>query len=108
LPSLRRQDKLIIMELLIDNHHGIYQGQIFAECYLNYMKNKDEYSEEIADLLAGPDSEHYTESWVTVSDNAILVDDKGIERTILFGECGDVFAVTEEEAEEYYNEMDNY
>jgi hypothetical protein len=95
------------MELLINNTHGIYQGQYFAKYYSIYMKNAEEYADELADLLAGPDSEYYHESWVTVSDNAILVDDKGIERTILFGECGDIFAATEQEAEEYYNEMDN-
>ena len=78
-------------ELLINGAAGVYIGQWFAEQYLQYVTNKDEFTDEITDLLQGPDAEFYWDSWQSITDGAELVNDRG-EKCILF-QCDDLWAV---------------
>lgn len=60
------------MQLLIDGHHGIYVPQVFAETVKReYVKNVSQSDWDI--LLAGPDHEHYWDTWADVLDNAELI-----------------------------------
>ena len=82
------------MELIADNHHGIYIPQIIAESGLLSVGGIDAESVEI--LLSGPDHEWYWETWDTVLNN--FRTEKG--EILHIGECGDVFLALPEECEE--------
>lgn len=73
--AMKQEDMCVC---LIDNHHGVYIPQLFAEYNRaegNWWKmfnlpvdtHEDAFQ---ADLLAGPDNEHYWDAWTTVLDTA--------------------------------------
>ena len=55
------------MELIIDNHHGVYIPQLIAESGLLSAGGIDAESVEI--LMQGPDHEWYWDTWDTVLNN---------------------------------------
>lgn len=73
-------------QLLINDHHGQYIPQLFAEQFRNYVHPAS--SKEITDedwdiLLAGPEHEFYWDTWTAVLDNCILVDENGREFSLM-------------------------
>lgn len=81
-------------QLLIDDHHGQYIPQIFAQRFRDCVTSAS--SKEITDedwdiLLAGPDYESYWDVWTDVLDNCVLVDDNGDAFTLIQDQ--DVWAV---------------
>ena len=72
-------------QVLVDNHHGIYIPQIFAERYGEYLTDEQR---EI--LLAGPDHESYL-------DVACEIDGMQLEEDefVFSGPCGDLLAGTQ-------------
>jgi hypothetical protein len=83
-------------ECLIDNHHGLYIPQIYAKRFAEFTKGVSK--ETLDDLLAGPESETYFDSWSDVLDNGTLVSNiDGKEYRLIIGEgAGDVFIVPSE------------
>ncbi len=82
------------MELVADNHWGIYIPQYIAESGLLSAGEIDAESIEI--LKAGPDHEWYWETWDAVLNNFRTK----IGEILWLGECGDVFLALPEELEE--------
>ena len=82
------------MELIADNHYGIYIPQHIAESGLLSDGGIDAENVEI--LKAGPDHEWYWETWDTVLNNFETPDGK----VLFVGECGDVFLALPEECED--------
>ena len=77
------------MELIADNHWGIYIPQFVAESGI--LSGIDQ--EDIDILRAGPDHEWYWETWDAVLNNFRTEDGK----ILWIGECGDVFLAHPEE-----------
>ena len=79
---------------VIDSHHGIYIGQIFAQQYEHELRKVlDEDKVEI--LLRGPDDLEYVEVWAEL-DGIELEDESGKK----FRFCqleGDMFEIPSEE-----------
>ena len=73
------------LQLIIDSHHGIYQGKIFAELFTVYL------TEEQKSDLSNPDNEFYWETFAEVIDNIKIKDDKGIQHSFIQID-GDLFA----------------
>ena len=100
------------MELLVDNHHGIYIPQVFAKRYNMEAWHVDEEDAEI--LKAGPEHDDYWETWDSVMSSAYYLDDDGNEYCLTNGECGDLFAakpqeaIQEEIADEYGLDFDSF
>ncbi len=82
------------MELVADNHWGIYIPQHVADSGILAAGGIDAESIEI--LKAGPDHEWYWETWDAVLNN--FRTEKG--EILWLGECGDVFLALPEEWEE--------
>jgi len=82
------------MELIADNHLGIYAPQYVADSGILAAGGIDEGSVEI--LLNGPDHEWYWETWESVL-NSFRTESGEI---LWLGECGDVFLALPEEVEE--------
>lgn len=83
-------------ELLLNDAHGIYIGQLFCQQYGHLIINKYKLQEDIDICLTGPDNEDYIESWVNVMDSAEIVNDKGEKFTVgNLGESGDLWAIPE-------------
>ena len=83
-----------IMQLVADNHHGVYIPQIIAESGLLSAGGIDAESVEI--LLSGPDHEEYWATWDTVLNN--FRTESG--EVLFIGECGDIFLARPDEVEE--------
>jgi len=66
------------MICIVDNHHGIYIPQIFAEIIRSQEQTtgakhggwKNITDEQLSILLAGPDHEEYWDAWDEVTTNA--------------------------------------
>lgn len=58
--------------LAVDDHHGIYAPQTFAEFYLDGQLDKwhGVNAEDLVILLAGPDNEVYWDTWDSVESYA--------------------------------------
>ena len=82
------------MELIADNHHGVYIPQYIAESGILAAGGIGEGDIDI--LLKGPDHEWYWETWDTVLNN--FRTERG--EILWIGECGDVFLALPEEVEE--------
>ena len=82
------------MELIADNHLGIYAPQYTAQSGILAVGGIGEESIEI--LLSGPDHKWYWETWETVLNE--FRTNKG--EILWLGECGDVFLAMPEEIEE--------
>jgi len=82
-------------ELLIDNHHGIYIPQIFAE----FCDTADWHvsADDAAVLLAGPDHADYWDTWDHVLGTAYYLADDG--RRFTLWQDGDLWAVPEDAAD---------
>ena len=83
----------------VDNHHGIYIPQIFAEralaqfdCY--GIKTKLKY------LLKGPKQEFYFETMAEIENFPFKIN--GTTYFALYGPCGDLFLVPEDEIENWF------
>ena len=83
-----------IMQLIADNHCGIYIPQYIAETGILAAGGIGEGSIDI--LLKGPDHEEYWETWESVL-NSFRTENGEI---LFLGECGDVFLALPEEIEE--------
>ena len=82
-------------ELLVDGARGIHAPQFFAECH------GEEWGispEDMTVLLAGPDHEHYWETWDDVWTNVTLKRDG--KTWHLHCDCGDIFMVVYRDGEE--------
>lgn len=84
--------------LLIDGNRGVYIPQLFAQSYSHYVTNKQDLSEYLNDLKNGPDDPFYWDAWETIMRDAILVDDKGRERTLY--QDGDLWAIPVDELDQ--------
>jgi len=62
--------------LYASDRHGIYIPQYFAES-VDRDKLSGVSDEDMDILLAGPDHEHYWDTWDVVEQNAILTDSDG-------------------------------
>ena len=80
-------------QLLLSDRHGIYIPQLFIRYYLEHIV-KDTITQEDIDILQfGPSNDWYWESWDTVLDNAVLVDEYNIRWTLY--QSGDLWAIKE-------------
>jgi hypothetical protein len=75
------------MELMVDNHHGIYIPQIFAETVRRELFADSISAEDYAILEAGPDHENYWDAW-----DAVLMSAETEDGTSLYQD-GDLWAV---------------
>lgn len=69
------------IHMILDDHRGIYIPQNFAEEF-DLTRWSGITEENKADLLAGPDNEHYWEAWDRVLNNAVHTDKHGYEWTL--------------------------
>ena len=76
---------------LIDDAHGIYVPQAFAQGF--DMVAWSVHPEDAAILSSGPDTEYYWDTWDTVLNDAKFTDEHG-ETWYLYQE-GDLFVVSE-------------
>jgi hypothetical protein len=63
---------------VIDSHHGIYSGQLFAQTFNQLFENgkvKGISKESWQSLLNGPDDEFYLDSWADL-DNIEITSDR--------------------------------
>ena len=65
------------MQLLIDSNRGVYIGQQFAQIYGKHIP--EEYAEQKAILLHGPDHEDYFEAFEEIIDNVKIKTVDGVE-----------------------------
>lgn len=85
---------LLQPELLVNDAHGIYIGQLFCKWYGHLISNKEQLKEDIDICLIGPDDENYLDAWINVTDNAELINDKGEKFTVgNLGESSDLWAI---------------
>lgn len=77
--------------LLVDNCRGRYIATSFVEMYQDSTEPK--LTQEDIETLSDPDNEDYDETWCSVMDNHKVVDVNGNKYNIMYGECGDLFAV---------------
>ena len=82
------------MELIADNHYGIYIPQHIAESGVLAVGGID--VEDVEILKMGPDHEWYWDVWDAVLNN--FRTEKG--EILYIGECGDVFLALPEECED--------
>jgi len=65
--------------LMVDDHHGVYQAQYFAECILKDCVSgvtDDEWNQ----LAKGPDEEYHWDLWTQIESNATITNpDTGIK-----------------------------
>lgn len=79
-------------ECWLDSNRGVYIPQTFAEDFLLdcdgrlYKHVKGVSFNDLKILCAGPDTEWYWETWESVLNNVVLVDDKGVEWGIIHSE----------------------
>ena len=57
-------------ELLVDSHHGQYVPQVFAETVRRELFGESISAEDWQILSAGPEHEHYWETWESVLNSA--------------------------------------
>ena len=81
------------MVCAVDNRHGIYVPQIWAKRFGEIAKGVSK--EDIDILLAGPEHEHYWETWDDVLENARVN-----SATFYLSENGDVFIVYSDPTED--------
>lgn len=89
--------------LLVDDHHGQYIPQVFAQKY--DMPNWHVSEENAAILLEGPEHEWYWEAWEEVLQDAYFCNSNGRKYTLDLAESGNVFAdmeMTYKEALDWY------
>jgi hypothetical protein len=66
--------------LLVDDHHGIYVPQVFAQRFKNNWSTWGLKPEQLSVLLSGPtDDEEYWDVWNEVLDQACFKDSQGQE-----------------------------
>ena len=82
------------MELIADNHYGVYVPQFVAESGILSEGGIDAESVEI--LLSGPDHAMYWETWDTVLNEFRMATGE----VLWLGECGDVFLAHPKECAE--------
>ena len=77
------------MLLWLSDARGIYIPRDFATSFADRAKSVSGVSDEDwAILEAGPDHEEYWDTWVDVSDEAVITDDKGVRyRVWQSGDC---------------------
>ena len=61
-------------ELLVDDHHGVYIPQVFAETVRRDLFGETISAEDYAILESGPDHEHYWDVWYEVLNSAETAD----------------------------------
>lgn len=83
------------MDCIIDNHHGVYIPQIFAQRYRDSIENIEQVVEDVIILEQGPEHEEYWQAWENVLDNAILKGTDGKEYRLY--QDSDLFIVAEGE-----------
>lgn len=90
------------VELLIDDHHGIYIPKHFVESF-DLSDWSGIKAEDLEILRAGPEHELYWETWDDVLNNAIHTDEDGMQW--MLHQDGDLFGVCQDRmtAEEYKN-----
>jgi hypothetical protein len=64
---------------------------------MDKVSNKAEFTEEIAELLEGPEHIYYWDNWCTITDKAILIID-GVRYLLLCAD--DLWAIPENEENE--------
>ena len=79
------------IECIIDDSHGIYIPQAFAEQSIGWQGID---AEDLAILLEGPENPDYWEAWDAVLATASYTDDDGHTWTLF--QDGDLFAVRED------------
>jgi len=89
------------IHILINDSHGVYIPQFFAEQF-----NVEGWEVEKGDLdilIAGPEHDLYWDAWNDVTSYASYQDDDGMKWTLY--QDGDLFAICEDRmtAEEYKN-----
>lgn len=67
---------------MIDNHHGVYIPQKFAELYVDNALPEwhNIRNEDIQELLEGPSADWYWEAWTNVLDHAEREDGKRLHQ----------------------------
>lgn len=84
------------MELLIDEHHGIYVPYLFCCYYANQFQGIDP---EDIETCMNPENEWYWEAWENILDSAYLVQDG--KKYFLYQDM-DLFLIEEDEEIEQY------
>ena len=72
---------IVKMTLVVDGHHGQYIPQIFAESFPEWFDDIN----DLQDLLMGPESDFYCETW----DNVLC--SEHMDQFLTIGESGDLF-----------------
>lgn len=80
------------LTLLYDSRYGVYIPQMFAEELGDLIVNASEYTEDIAILKRGHETDGYWEAWEHVSFWCQLLDPQG-KLYYLFQHDGDLWAV---------------
>jgi hypothetical protein len=89
-------------EILLSDARGQYIPRDFAEIYGDLFTYEGtpygmNYTEAIASLLDGPESEDYWDVWLTVVDNAKYIKNPDM----ILVQDGDVFLMTPDDYERY-------
>lgn len=79
-----------LLMCIVDGSRGIYVPQFFAQAYGDRCKGLD--AEDLEILLAGPDHEHYWETWDIVDGELLVTDDAGHKWHVMQDD-GDLFLV---------------
>ena len=84
------------VELLVDDHNGIYTPQVFCQKYLNYIVNKEQLKDDIDICLRGADDNDYWDAWDNLLNNIEFTNDNGEKYTVGYLEdSGDLWAIPE-------------
>lgn len=88
------------MQVLVDNHHGIYVPQVFVSTYNVNKFGIEEFDPDYQSVLQGPENEWYWESWDAILNKASYTDENG--NTLYLEHNGDLFLVAEEDIPIFY------
>lgn len=74
---MKTQEQLLAMfEHIVDSHHGIYSGQVFAQS-IPFEQISGMTKEDYDILLSGPDHENYIEVWADELQNVVVTGTDG-------------------------------
>jgi len=90
------------IHILLSDSHGVYIPQFFIEEF-DPSEWRGIKAEDLEILRAGPEHEFYWETWDDILNNALHIDEDGMQWSLY--QDGDLFAVCPDRmtAEEYKN-----
>lgn len=88
--------------IILSDSNGIYIPKCFIERYEDCLVHS--ISEEDKEILLNPEHEYYWDTWINVLDNNMIFDKDG-ERYVLYQD-GDLIAIHEGYAQEYFDKLD--